>query len=498
MKSPKSKVEERAGDVVDMEEAIALLKTTRQTFYRWLRSGKLKGMKVGRQWRFYKEDVERFLKGEGPRVELPGSLKPFLSMLEKRLADMGKALKTPLTGSEDLQAVWLMILAGYHMKASDLHLEPQVKAGGETKVMLRYRIDGVLSTICEFDLPLLKPIIERWKIMGNANIHETTKPQDCRIQLTIEGAALDMRVCLVPACLGESLTCRFLDPKGVRLSLDHIPYSTRDREAINHFLASPWGLMFVTGPQGSGKTTVLYSCLQQCAGPERKVMSVEDPVEYLIPWVTQMQIRPADGLTYVACMRSTMRCDPDVVMVGEIRDTESLRVAQQMALTGHLIMSTLHAESTAAALVRLCEMGGDPFLVADSTRLMVSQRLVRKVCPECAQKVAPGKEELAKARELARAGGLDLEALPKGWLRRTEGCAHCRMTGYRGRTVMAEVMEVTREIGTALRQRATVAQLQALAVSQGMTTMAADGIRRAAAGETTLEEVFRIIPAAIV
>jgi excisionase family DNA binding protein len=492
MKTNGKQAEENA-DLVDMEEAIALLKTTRQTFYRWLRSGKFKGMKVGRQWRFYREDIDRFLKGEGPRIDLPGSLKPLLGNLERKLKEAGKAPNAPLSGSEDVQAVSLMLLLGYHLRASDLHLEPTAKEGGGTMAVLRYRIDGVLHVFAEFELPLLKPIVERWKTMGNANVHEAKKPQDCRIQMSLSGNPVDLRVSFIPACLGEAMTARFLDPNAVRLSLDNIPYSARDRDALEKAVMAPWGLVFVTGPVGSGKTTVLYACLQMRVKPQIKVMSVEDPVEYILPGVTQIQVRVAEGVTFSAALRAIMRSDPDVVMVGEIRDLETLRVAQQMALTGHLVLSTMHTQNAAQALKRMVDVGGDAFLAADATKLILAQRLLRKVCPACGRSAKPSPGSLARAVDLARAGGLK-EDIAKGTFKKTQGCAECRQTGYRGRTVMAEALVMTPEIAAALQQGVPPEEIQAIAVRQGMTTMAADGIRRAAAGETTLEEVFRILP----
>ncbi len=499
MKKPgpgKERKAEAGAELVDMEEAIALLKTTRPTFYRWLRSGKFKGMKVGRQWRFYKADIERFLKGEGPRIDLPGSLKPLLAALEKRLAEAGKPLTAPLDGPEDLQAAMLMILTGSLLRASDLHLDPQVKAGGAERIArLRYRIDGVLHTIAEFDLPLLKPVVERWKIMGNANVHEAKVPQDCRIQLNVGGRPLDMRVCFVPSCLGEAMTARFLDGATPLLALDKIPYAPRDKELLTRFLDLPWGLMLVTGPVGSGKTTVLYACLNHCVKPEIKVMSVEDPVEYMLPGVTQIQVRPAEGLSFPAALRSIMRCDPDVVMIGELRDRESLAVAQQMALTGHLVMSTLHTQNTVQALRRMVDIGTDPFVVADATKLVVGQRLVRRLCAACSREEKLPVETLARAKAWATQGGVAWESLPRKF-RKAVGCPECRQTGYRGRTVIAEVMEITFPISEALRNNAPAEELQALAVKQGMTTLAADGIRRAAAGETSLDEVFRVIGSA--
>jgi type II secretory ATPase GspE/PulE/Tfp pilus assembly ATPase PilB-like protein len=227
--------------------------------------------------------------------------------------------------------------------------------------------------------------------------------------------------------------------------------------------------------------------------PQIKVMSVEDPVEYILPGVTQIQVRVAEGVTFSAALRAIMRSDPDVVMVGEIRDLETLRVAQQMALTGHLVLSTMHTQNAAQALKRMVDVGGDAFLAADATKLILAQRLLRKVCPACGRSAKPSPGSLARAVDLARAGGLK-EDIAKGTFKKTQGCAECRQTGYRGRTVMAEALVMTPEIAAALQQGVPPEEIQAIAVRQGMTTMAADGIRRAAAGETTLEEVFRILP----
>lgn len=490
----KEKPIEKSADLIDMEEAIGLLKTTRQTFYRWLRSGKFKGMKVGRQWRFYREDIERFLKGEEPRIEVSGSLKPLAAALGQRLAEAGKPLK-PAEGTPTVeQVVNLMIKAAIALRASDLHLEMQAVADGDSpRGALRFRIDGVLQVAAEFEGGLLRPLIERWKVMGAANVLETRVPQDCRIKLSLDGQLMDIRACFIPATLGEALTARFLDPKRGPLTLDRMRFAPRDRQAVDRFLALPWGLMVVSGPTGSGKTTALYACLQQCVRPEIKVMSVEDPVEYILPGVIQMQVRAADGLTYSAALRSIMRSDPDVVMIGELRDKESMVMAQQMALTGHLVMTVMHTQNAAQVLTRMVEAGSDPFNVAGSVKLIVGQRLARSLCKACSVESRPSPEELKRAKELAEAGGLGWEALPKTF-RQAKGCAECRQTGYRGRTVIAEALEVTPAIVTALHQGASAGELQAVAVKQGMTTLAADGIRRAAAGETTLDEIFRMLP----
>ena len=478
-------------ELVDMAGAIAMLKTTRPTFYRWLRSGKLRGMKVGRQWRFHRSDVERFLQGEGPLVDLAGDLTPLLTALRRHLPDGAGPDPASTPDREDLQAVMLMIAAAAHMRASDLHIEPHTDAAGERVTRVRCRVDGVLHILAEFDIRLLRPIVERWKIMGGCNIHETRLPQDGRIVVRVQGRQLDLRVSFVPVGTGEAVTVRFLDSSVARLSLDRIEFAARDKERLLRFLAENWGLLVVSGPTGSGKTTVLYSCLMHCVRPEIKAMSVEDPVEYILPGVTQVQLRSADGLNFPAALRAVLRSDPDVILIGELRDNESLMIAQQCALTGHLVMTSMHAGDAAAALQRMVDMGSAPFLVADATRLVQSQRLVRNLCKACSRPCRPSPDLLARAGELAHAGGLNWNELPTDY-REAVGCPECRTTGYRGRTVIVENLAVTPAIRAAICRNAPVEELRALAVKEGMTTFVADGIRRAAEGQTTLEEVLRV------
>jgi len=481
-----------------MAEAIALLKTSRPTFYRWVRSGKLRGMKVGRQWRFQRADLDRFLKGEEPRIALPTGMGPLLSTMREKLAGAGAdALlpeQTARDQSEDRQAVGLMIALGLHLRASDIHLEPLSNGPDDAVAVLRYRVDGVLHTLAEFDVRLLRPIVERWKIMGDADIHETKRPQDCRIVVTLGGRSIDLRVCIVPVCRGEALTARVLDAAAVRLSLADMGFPPADYERVTRFLERPWGLLVVTGPTGSGKTTVLYACLNQCAKPGVKVMSVEDPVEYILPWATQMQVRTQFGLTFPAALRAVLRSDPDVILVGEIRDRESMLIVNQSALTGHLVMTTLHTEDAASALKRMVDIGGDPFVVADATKLVTSQRLVRRLCQACSKPTQPAAAMVRRAAALAKAGELDWDSLPKAF-RAPAGCEQCRQTGFRGRMAVYETLEVTPAIGVALRQGASVDDLRAIAVGEGMTTFVADGIRRAAGGQSALDEVLRVVGA---
>ncbi|MFC1671567.1 GspE/PulE family protein [Planctomycetota bacterium] len=306
-----------------------------------------------------------------------------------------------------------------------------------------------------------------------------------------EERALDLRVCFVPASMGESVTVRLLDASNVALELKSIDYSEGDRERIERALEAPWGIILVTGPTGSGKTTVLYSCLNELAGSEKKIMSIEDPVEYHLPWVTQIPVRANIGFTFSRAMRSVLRSDPDAILIGEIRDRETLGMAQKAALTGHLVLSTLHTDEAANTLKRMIEIGSDPFLVADATKLVISQRLVRKVCPSCGVEKKPSAKETDRAAEAARGGGMNLHGMEMKF-RKAVGCGKCSSTGYRGRTVVSEMLEVTPEIGNIVRNGANVDKIREIAVGQGMTTMVADGIRRAAMGQTTLAEIARV------
>ncbi|OGV65191.1 MAG: hypothetical protein A3K19_24265 [Lentisphaerae bacterium RIFOXYB12_FULL_65_16] len=485
-----------AEDLIDMDEAIRALKTTRPTFYRWLRGGKIKGMKVGRQWRFYRADIDRFLKGEEPRIDLAVDVTPLTDALRKKAAELGLKMGVPKSADADgrvVEAVDLIIWMGFFMRGSDIHLAPMLKAvGGEPIGTVRIRVDGVLQTISEFDMRLLRPLVERWKTMAACNLHETRLPQDGRILVKVSGRELDLRVSFVPSQLGEALTVRILDAGAVRLNFDATPFNPADKEKLRRHLQAPAGVILCVGPTGSGKTTTLYACLDLVNTPANKVMSVEDPVEYLIPNMVQIPVRPNVGLTFGMAIRSILRSDPDIILVGEIRDLETVNVAQQAALTGHLVLSTLHTAQAADALVRMVEMGAAPFIVADATRAIVAQRLVRVLCPKCKRPAEPSANLVAAAQQLALDGGLDWSRMERHF-HEPVGCPECRNIGFRGRTVMAEVLEVTPEIGAALRRGTKAEELQSLAVRQGMTTLAADGVRRAAAGQTTLTEVLRVL-----
>lgn len=489
----------QSDEIIDMNEAIKLLNTTRSTFYRWVREGKVKGMKVGRQWRFYREEIERFLKGEEPQIDLPANIDPLIENLRERIKQF-EGEDTPLPDEPKLspvvEAVNLMIRLAVMMKASDIHLAPLMKADNTEKIaILRYRLDGMLNTIAEFDIRLLPPIISRWKILSNCDISEKQSPQDGRLVARVADTDGDteLRVCFLPTGMGESLTVRIMSSSAMfaLLTLDKMDFAPHDRERIMRWIKAPWGIIVVSGPTGSGRTTTLYACLNQIARPEVKIVTVEYPVEVLLPWAVQVPVQPNTGLTYAAALRAALRSDPDIIMVGEVRDDETLEVAQECALTGHLVMTTMHVNDSVHVLKRMLELGGALHVISASTKLIVAQRLVRMLCPDCSREYNPSSELLDQAAKIAYAGGLGWNSLPKNF-REPVGCPKCRETGYKGRNLIVETLEVTQEIISALERGASDDELRSIAVEQGMTTMAADGIRRAASGETSLDEAIRV------
>ncbi len=494
-KKAQKPAQEREEGLLDMEEAIEMLQTTRPTFYRWLRAGKVKGMKVGRQWRFYREDLERFLKGEPPRIDLPVDIDPLIETLEKRLREL-KAPPPDPSQEGVVKAVNLMILLGAALRASDIHLAPHfAPEPGMAEGALRYRVDGVLHPAATIDARLLPALVERWKVMASCDPREKSRPQDGRVLVDngATGRRLDIRVSFLPTALGESLTARILEPlEAATFTVERLGFDAREEEALDRWANAPWGLVVVTGPTGSGKTTTLYAGYARAATPERKALSIEDPVEILFPWTVPVQIRPEQGLTFSSAIRAVLRSDPDVVLIGELRDRASVQLAQQMALTGHLVFTSLHAGRAIDALRRLVDVGGDPYLTGESLKFVMAQRLLRTLCPACSSQAPPTETELGQARELTRDSDLDVGSLPGAW-RKPAGCPRCGQTGYRGRKVVAESIEVTPEIARALRQNAPREEIHALALAQGMQTLEAGAIRSAARGETALSEVFRVM-----
>ena len=379
-----------------------------------------------------------------------------------------------------IQLVRDLIEEALRRRASDIHVEPL-----ERRLRVRYRVDGVLLEAADAPQPLQRAIVSRLKLMANISIAEKRVPQDGRLQVTIDGTPLDLRVSSLPTAHGESIVMRILDRQTLRLGLPDLGLLPDDQETFQRLLALPDGMLLVTGPTGSGKTTTLYSCLHHLNRPDRKLITVEDPIEYQLPGINQVPVRPGVGMTFAAALRAMLRQSPDTVMVGEIRDRETTEIAIHASLTGHQVFSTLHTNDAPGAVARLINLGAKPFLLATTLRAVMAQRLVRRVCTACAGEEEPAASELAAiglgARELRTAG-----------FRRGRGCPHCLGTGYHGRIGLFEIFVVNEQIQPMIHDHAGTARLRAAARSSGMRTLREDGLRKASAGLTTIEEVLSL------
>ena len=488
------------GNLLTLEQAAAKLGVSKPTFFRLLERGELKGLKAGRRWRFRPADLNRYLE-RGPvatAAAAPELMAPELDFFADALQKIGAVVPDlpadPQQTVGEQQAISLVnriILLALRSRASDIHLEP-VRNAADAYILLRFRIDGVLHETRRLPIQLHEPLVTRLKMMAAMNLSEHNLPQDGRIQLHVEGSPLDLRIAVIPSIFGEAITIRMLIPAAASLTLEQLRMPADDLARLHRWLRRPNGIILNTGPTGSGKTTVLYACLRNIAGPQHKTMSVEDPVEYILPWVTQVQVNYVTGHTMAPILRSFLRHDPDILVAGEIRDRDTMEVLIQAALTGHLAMSQLHTECAADAIRRMLDIGTEPFLVSASVIGITGQRLVRKVCPDCKKPYKPEQNWLNRAKTLASQGGYDLK-LAKTIFHKGTGCPACHNTGFRGRLAIMELLELTPAVKTAILDKADSAAITALAVKEGMLTMAAQGIRLAAEGATTLEEVLRVM-----
>ncbi len=379
-----------------------------------------------------------------------------------------------------VRLVNLIILQGVRQHASDIHIEPQ-----KQQVRVRYRIDGVLYNAMTLPPHVQAAVVSRLKIMADIDIAERRLPQDGRIQLRADDRDIDIRVSTIPSIDGEKTVLRILDKSAGILGLEKIGLRPETHRRFQSLIEKPHGIVLLTGPTGSGKTTTLYAMLTQLNSTERNIISIEDPIEYQIAGITQVQVNPKAGLTFARGLRHFLRQDPDVIMVGEIRDEETARIAIHAALTGHLVLSTLHTNDAAGALTRLIDMGVEPFLVASSVIGVIAQRLVRVLCDRCKQAYHPPQELLARLGTPPGAAGA---GAPTFW--RPVGCAFCNAIGYRGRTGIFEIMVVDENIKTLVTRGAAASAIKAEAIRAGMETLAHDGIEKAALGVTSPEEVL--------
>jgi type IV pilus assembly protein PilB len=393
---------------------------------------------------------------------------------EAEVTELGEAsVDTPV-----IKLVNSIIAQAVEQRASDIHLEPE---GRDMRV--RMRVDGVLTESTRVPARMVAGVVSRIKIMSDIDISERRLPQDGRVGLTIDGRGIDLRVATLPSVHGESVVLRLLDKEGVVLELPSLGMREEDRNRIQRGLGRTHGAVLVTGPTGSGKSTTLYAAVQLLNTPDKNVITIEDPVEYQLEGITQVQVNTKAGLTFATGLRSVLRSDPDVILVGEIRDQETAKISIEAAMTGHLVLSTLHTNDAASTISRLIEMGVEPFLVASSVDIVVAQRLARVLCSACKRQTLLTGEVLAEHGFMAAE---DMDAYEP------VGCTRCGGTGYRGRLGLYEVLKVSEGIRSLALRRATPGEIAMFASAEGMTTLREDGLEKVRLGLTSVDEVIRV------
>ena len=377
-----------------------------------------------------------------------------------------------------IKLVNLILVQSVKEKASDIHVEPD-----EDLLRVRYRVDGVLREVFTQPKNLQNAIISRLKIMADLNIAEKRIPQDGRIQIKVENKDIDVRVSTIPTVNGENVVLRILDKSNVILNLEDLGLTPKNQKLFIELLKKPYGIIMVTGPTGSGKTTTLYSALNYLNSADKNIITIEDPVEYRLGLIRQSQINPKAGLTFASGLRAFLRQDPDIIMVGEVRDAETANVAVQAALTGHLVLSTIHTNDAPGAVTRLVDMGVEPFLVSSSTAGIIAQRLIRKICPKCKEEYKPS-SNLLKELNIAHDG-------KKITLFRGKGCRQCKDSGYKGRIAIFEILILDDNIREMVLEKVSSIKIKNYALANGFKTLRHDGLLKALKGITSIEEVMR-------
>ena len=400
------------------------------------------------------------------------------SSIVQKSEDLGQELSLDklIARSEEapvVKLVDLIIRQAIGERASDIHIEPF-----KNRISLRYRIDGKLYEIPPPARHLHLALVSRVKVLAKLDISEKRLPQDGAILVRIDERPIDLRVSIIPTIYGEKAVIRILDRGGVVLNLDYLGFDSRQLEHVRKAIFSPYGLVLITGPTGSGKSTSLYAILNEIKSPAKNVVSIEDPVEYKMDEINQVQVKPEIGLTFAAALRSFLRQDPDIMLVGEIRDLETAEICIRSALTGHLVLSTLHTNDAPSAVSRLMDIGIEPYMLAPSLRVIIAQRLVRKLCPDCKVAYEPTSAQLKGA------------AIKAELIYRPKGCTKCFNAGYKGRICIVEVLPVTLEIQDLINQRATFQKIREIARAAGMQTLYESGVKKVESGVTSLEEIL--------
>lgn len=403
-----------------------------------------------------------------------------------------KTLHTKITqelnkesGASIVDLVHGIVEHAHALRASDIRITPT-----KEDVRVRVRVDGVLQDVFKVPLKIHNEIISRVKILSNLRTDEHQSAQDGRFRAELEEAGpVDIRVSITPTYHGQNIVLRILADRAADYTLDTLGFSEADKGKILKAVKKPFGMILSTGPTGSGKTTTLYTLIKMLNNPDLSIITIEDPIEYSIEGIEQIQVNPRSNLTFANGLRSVLRQDPDVIMVGEIRDKETAGLAVNTALTGHLLFSTLHTTDSATSLPRLLDMGVEPYLVASTVNLVIAQRLVRRICPKCGEKYVLTDAEKKSLQELLPSVHID----GKQSFMRGKGCDNCNGSGYHGRIGISEVLVVDDEVRDAFLRRASTSEIKKLAIKNGMTSMVQDGINKAGAGLTTIEEVLRVI-----
>ncbi len=424
-------------------------------------------------------------------------LKGYKGDLRKGVDNLLDSLKRkPVLLEESIvNLVNLFIEYAYLNEASDIHLTPLKEIA-----QIRFRIDGVLYKVAEYPIELHGRIVLRIKILSRLRIDEHSSPQDGRLSYSIKGESIDIRVSIIPVTGGENITMRLLAQRGRKFTLNEIGFLGNDLKKAEEAAKGSWGMILAVGPTGSGKTTTMYAMLHLLNKPEVNITTIEDPIEYKIEGIQQMQVNPRKNITFDSGLRAIVRQDPDIILVGEIRDNETMKIAINSAMTGHLVLSTLHANDAATALVRLVELGAEPYLVASAVNVIIAQRLVRKICPVCSvsvsltaseiEMISRDPEVLKIIKEVSKKEDLSEIKIKKG-----TGCKICEGSGYAGRIGIFEVMEIEEKIQKFVVDKMPSKEIRRMAVEQGMTSMLHDGIVKVIMGITTLEEVMKTVKA---
>jgi general secretion pathway protein E len=416
--------------------------------------------------------VEKYLN----KMELGESIKGLIADIRKEISS--NASNNPQESSGILKLIEIILKTAILARASDIHIEPT-----ENNCIVRSRIDGMLSEIFMFDKDIYPPLASRMKLLSNMDIAEKRKPQDGRFSATILGKEYDFRISTLPIMFGESIVLRILDKSKVMIKLENLGMHPSNFEKFAKAMRVPYGIIFVTGPTGSGKTTTLYAALNAIKSIETKIITVEDPVEYQLNLTQQTQVNEKANLTFASALRSILRQDPDIIMIGEVRDQETLRIAVQAALTGHLVFSTLHTNDSVSAITRIVDMGIEPYLISGALVAIEAQRLVRKLCPHCKTKINLPKTIFDQIKPY----------LPESYqFYRNVGCEKCAQTGYLGREMLSEILTISEKIASMVAQGESKEALHAQAYEEGFIDMYKDGILRAAAGITTMDEILRV------